>query len=354
MIQESASRTLVKPRRIKAGDRIAAVSPSWGGPGTVPDRYLTGKRQFEEIFNITVVEMPHTLAPADWLARNPAARAQDLMDAFADPSIAGIVATIGGNDSILLIQHLNLDIIRQNPKVFLGYSDTTSLHLACHAAGLASFYGPSIMSGFAENGGMHRFTIDGVRKALFEIEPIGLVPPNTEGWTAEQTDWGDPAQQRKPRLLQPADLPRILQGHGSASGHLLGGCAEVLEMAKATAWWPSLDIWNGAILFYETSEEAPSPKLIEYWLRNFAAQGILQRLNGVLVARPDPAGNESYRAELETTVVKALAEAGLPDLPVLCGLDFGHTQPMLTLPYGVKASIDCHAATLKLLEAGVC
>jgi muramoyltetrapeptide carboxypeptidase LdcA involved in peptidoglycan recycling len=124
-------------------------------------------------------------------------------------------------------------------------------------------------------------------------------------------------------------------------------------MAKATAWWPSLDMWNGAILFYETSEEAPPAKLIEYWLRNFAAQGVLQRLSGILIARPDPAGSETYRAELETTVVKALAEAGLPDLPVLSGLDFGHTQPMLTLPYGVKASIDCATATLTLLESGV-
>ena len=353
LVPTSANRTLVKPRHLKAGDRIAAVSPSWGGPGTVPDRYLTGKRQLEEVFDVAVVEMPHALAPADWVASNPAARARDLMDAFADPSIAGIIATIGGSDSIRLIQHLDLDVIRQNPKVFLGYSDTTSLHLACHAAGLTSFYGPSIMSGFAENGGMHRFTIDGVRKALFDVEPIGLIAPNTEGWTAEQTDWGDPVQQRKPRTLQPADPPRILQGQGIASGHVLGGCAEVLEMAKATAWWPSLDMWNGAILFYETSEEAPPPKLIEYWLRNFAAQGVLQRLSGILIARPDPAGSETYRAELETTVVKALAEAGLPDLPVLSGLDFGHTQPMLTLPYGVKASIDCATATLTLLESGV-
>lgn len=343
----------IKPRRLRPGDRIAAVSPSWGGPGTFPERFAAGRRQFEQTFDIEVVEMAHTLAPADWVRASPKARAEDLMAAFADPDIAGIVASIGGDDSIRLIPHLDLEVLRRNPKVFIGFSDTTSLHLACHAAGLTSFYGPSLMAGFAENGGMHRFTADGVRKALFEVEPIGLVAPNEEGWTAERLEWGDPALQAQPRKLHPADPPRMLQGSGTASGRLLGGCAEVLEMAKGTVWWPPLAAWDGAILFYETSEEAPAPGYIRYWLRNFAAQGILQNLSGILLARPDPGNDESYRARLEEAVVETLAEAGVAELPVLSGLDFGHTQPMLTLPCGAMARIDCADASLTILESGV-
>lgn len=347
------SKALIRPRRLKAGDRIAAVSPSWGGPGTFPERHAAGKRQFEATFGIEMVDMAHTLAPADWVRANPKARAEDLMTAFADPDIAGIVASIGGDDSIRLIPHLDLEVIRRNPKVFIGFSDTTSLHLACYAAGLTSFYGPSLMAGFGENGGMHRFTADGVRKALFEAEPIGVIGPNEEGWTVERLEWSDPSLQTQLRKLQPADPPRILQGTGVASGRLLGGCAEVLEMAKGTAWWPSLDAWDGAILFYETSEDAPSPSFVRYWLRNFAAQGILQKLSGFLLARPDPVGDETYRTRLETAVVETLAEEGLADLPVLSGLDFGHTQPMLTLPYGAMARIDCAAASLTIMESGV-
>lgn len=347
------SASLISPRRLKPGDRIAAVSPSWGGPGTFPARYEAGKRQFEQTFGVEIVEMAHTRASADWLRANPAARAEDLMAAFADPTIAGIVASIGGDDSIRLLPHLNLAVIRGNPKVFLGFSDTTSLHLACHAAGLASFYGPSLMAGFAENGGMHRFTAEALRKALFEVEPIGLVAPNQEGWTAERSNWGDPAAQARTRRLHPADPPRMLQGSGIVLGRLLGGCAEVLEMAKGTAWWPPLAAWDGAILFYETSEEAPDPGYVRYWLRNFAAQGILGRLAGMLMARPDPGSDMSYRGRLETAVVETLAEEGLAGLPVLSGLDFGHTQPMLTLPYGAMARIDCAAATVTIIESGV-
>jgi muramoyltetrapeptide carboxypeptidase LdcA involved in peptidoglycan recycling len=346
--------SLTKPRHLRAGDRLATVSPSWGGPAIFPHCYAAGKQQLEETFGVTLIEMPHTLSDAKYLAAHPEARAADLMQAFADPTIAGVVATIGGDDCIRLLPHLDLDVIRQNPKVFIGFSDTTALHLACVAAGLSSFYGPSIMAGFGENAGMHRYTIDAVFNAVFRRDPIGLIPINEEGWTAERLSWADPAAQYKPRILQPCEPPRLLQGTGSATGHLLGGCAEVLEMAKGTAWWPPLDQWRGAILFCETSEDRPSPKFVRYWLRNYAAQGILEVLKGILIARPDPPlGDADYQNELDAAFTDILAEVGLPRLPVLSGLDFGHTQPMLTLPYGAQARIDCEMGRLTVIDSGV-
>ena len=151
--------TLQRPKRLSSGDRIAVVSPSWGGPGTFPHRYQAGRQQLEEVFGLEVIEMPHALASADFVSAHPELRAADLHQAFADPTISGIFASIGGDDAIRLLPHLNLDLIRQNPKVFLGFSDTTAIHLACLTAGLTSFYGPSIMAGFAENGGMHDYTV---------------------------------------------------------------------------------------------------------------------------------------------------------------------------------------------------
>lgn len=340
---------LIKPRQLRSGDKVATVSPSWGGPSAFPNRYETGKRQLEETFGVSVVEMPHTLASPEFLSLHPEARADDIMRAFGDPSISGIFATIGGDDSIRLIPYLDLEIIRQNPKVFIGFSDTTALHFACLTAGVSSFYGPSIMAGFAENGGIHRYTIDGVRRALFSADPIGQIPQNLDGWTAERVDWADLERQHVPRVLQKAALPTLVQGTGVAEGHLIGGCAEVLEMLKGTAWWPSLDMWRGAILFYETSEDAPSPQFIRYWLRNFAAQGILQVLNGILIARPDPKGISGYQEQVEGAFTDCLAEAGLPAVPVLSGLDFGHTQPMLTLPYGARARVDCTRLQVSIL-----
>ena len=118
-----SNRALIKPKRLQAGDRVAAVSLSWGGAGQFPHRYEAGKRQLQEEFGLEVVETRHARRDPEWLHRNPEARAEDLMGAFSDASIQGIVSIIGGDESIRLLPFVDLDVIRSNPKVFLGYSE---------------------------------------------------------------------------------------------------------------------------------------------------------------------------------------------------------------------------------------
>jgi len=89
---------LIRPAALKPGDTLAAVTLSWGGPGAIPQRYAIGKRQLEETFGLRVVDMPHTCADPNFVQAHPELRAQDLMQAFADPNIAGIVSTIGGDE----------------------------------------------------------------------------------------------------------------------------------------------------------------------------------------------------------------------------------------------------------------
>ena len=185
----------IKPKILRPGSRIAAISLSWGGPGTVPYRYQIGKRQFEEAFGVTVTETAHALRDADWLAKNPEARADDLMAAFADETIDGIISTIGGEDSIRTLPYIDLDLIRKNPKVFMGFSDTTISHAACFKASIVSFYGPSFMAGFAENGGMFPYMVESVRRTLFSVEPIGMIEPNQTEWTVEHLPWENPENQ---------------------------------------------------------------------------------------------------------------------------------------------------------------
>lgn len=345
---------LVKPRRLRPGDTVAAVSLSWGGPGTFPHRYQAGKAQLEQTFGLRVIESKHALRDTEWLAANPRARADDLMESFADPSISAVISTIGGDDSVRLLPHLDLAVIRDNPKIFLGYSDSTVTHFACLRAGLSSFYGPSFMAGFAENAGIFPYTIDSVRRTLFSPEPVGRIDP-APAWTVEHLDWADPANQSRPRRLTPSAGWRFLQGRGTATGPLLGGCAEVLEFLKGTEWWPSPGAWNRAILFLETSEEAPSPHLLKRWLRNYATQGILQSLAALIVGRPG--GHQlspSSFADYDQAILDVVAgELGLTDLPVVTQMDFGHTDPMFLLPLGLPATLDCDAHTFSLNETAV-
>src|SRR5688572_22582044 len=218
----SALQTSLKPARLRPGDTVAAVTLSWGGPGTYPHRYAAGKRQFEEEFGCRVIETRHALRDAAWIAANPKARADDLMEAFADKSIRAVISTIGGDDSIRILPFLDLGVLRAHPKIFMGYSDTTVTHFACLAAGITTFCGPAFMSGFAENCGMHRYLADSVRRTLFSAEPVGEVSPNDDGWTVARLDWGDPANQSRLRGLTPSSGWRWLQGAGHVSGQLIG------------------------------------------------------------------------------------------------------------------------------------
>ena len=144
---------LKKPEKLKQGDKIATVSPSWGGAGDpqLRWRYEQGVQRLKEVFGLEVVSMPYSLKGSEFVYENPQARAEDLMAAFRDESIKGIISNIGGEDSIRLLPHIDFDVIRDNPKIFMGYSDVTIPHLFCHKAGVSSFYGASIMNDFAEN-----------------------------------------------------------------------------------------------------------------------------------------------------------------------------------------------------------
>jgi muramoyltetrapeptide carboxypeptidase LdcA involved in peptidoglycan recycling len=345
---------LIKPQKLREGDIVATVSLSWGGPGTFPHRYEAGKQQLQDEFGLKVVEMDHTLRDPDWLWRNPQARADDLRKAFSDPSIKAIISTIGGDDSIRLLPFLDLETIRQNPKVFMGYSDTTVSHLVCFQAGSVSFYGPSIMAGFGENGGMFPYMVDSVRRTLFSSEPVGKLVPSTGGWTAELLDWADPNNQPLKRKRNPSQGWRLLQGKGVGRGHLLGGCFEVFDWLRGTPLWPDRDAWQDAILFLETSEEAPSPSTVQYGLRTFAALGILERLSGILFGRPGGDVPLEVFDEYDKMILKVVSqEEGLTDLPILTRMDFGHTDPMFVLPYGVQAEIDCSAQSFAIVESAV-
>lgn len=345
---------MIKPPQLHLGDKVAAVSLSWGGPGAFPQRYQAGKAQLEAEFGVTVVEMPHALADPAWVARHPQARAADLMAAVLDPTIKAIISTIGGEESIRILPYLDLAQLHAHPKIFMGYSDTTITHFAFYKAGVVSFYGPAIMAGFGENGGLFPYMVESVRRTLCSSAPIGPIEPNHTGWTVEFLDWSDPALQTRPRALQPATGWRWLQGHGLHQGHLIGGCIEVLDWLRGTPYWPTSAQWQNAILFLESSEEAPSPAAVARYLRCYAAVGVLPLLAGLLFARPggqiDPANFGEYDEAIRQVVVE---ENGLTELPIVTGLDFGHTDPMFVLPLGVQAELDCDQQRLTLVESGV-
>ncbi len=341
---------LIKPGRLRAGDRIAAISLSSGLAGLFPNRYAQGKRQLEEAFGVELVDLAHTHASPEFLAANPQARVDDLHQALADPDIAGILSCIGGDESIRLLPLIDHDLIRANPKVFLGFSDTTVTHSAFLRAGVVSFYGPSILAGFDENGGLFPYMEEGVRRMLFEPEPEVVWPENRDAWTVELLDWADTANDTVARERRPATGWRW-DGSGVAEGPLIPACIEVLDWLRGTPWWPDLD---GAVLAIETSEEAPPAEYVTRMLRTLVPTGELHRLAAILLGRPggDQLPVDAHEAYDDAVRQVVRDENGL-DMPLVFGADFGHTDPVWTLPFGVRTRVDADARTITFREPAV-
>ena len=341
---------LIKPKKLKPGDRVATVSPSWGGAGDsdLRWRYEQGVKRLEDVFGLKVIPMPNSLKGTDYLYQNPQSRAEDLMTAFKDEKIKGIIANIGGEDSIRLLPYIDFAVIRNNPKIFMGYSDVTISHMFCHKAGLSSFYGPAILTDFAENVEMNPYTIEMINRTLFSSEVISTIQPSSE-WTSERLEWVETNKDQK-RVMKKNAGYELLQGSGIAQGRLIGGNIEVLEFVKGTLLWPEDEYWENSILFFETSEDKPDPNYIKYWLRNYAIQGILQKANGIIFGKPQ---DEKYYEEYKVEICKVMMEFKLEHLPILYNLNFGHTEPKFILPYGALAEINCEEKTFSILESGV-
>ena len=352
---------LIKPQKLQQNDLVATVSLSGCSAGKFPARYQHGKKQFEETFGVRIVEMPNSLRTD--LYDNPQLRLDDMMMAFKNPDVKAILTNIGGDETIRLLRYMtdeHFEIIRNNPKIFLGMSDTTANHFMCMKAGISSFYSPCTMFGFGENCGIVDITAQSVRKTLFSTEPIGQLPESKE-YIVERVYWDDKNNTMRKRI--PTDGNHFIQGNKTVRGRLIGGCMELLTMMNNTSIWPSNDEFEDAILFVETSEEMPTPETFCYFLRNLGAMGVLERINGILFGRPggeftadDKEAKEQWLAQyqkFDEKLLKVCKEYGRNDMPIVTNMDFGHTVPQIILPYGALTEIDPTNKTVSILENAV-
>lgn len=341
---------LIKPNKLNKGDKVAAVSLSWGGAGDeeILWRYNQGKERLETLFGLKVVEMPHTLSGTEFVYNHPKERAEDFMQAFADPEIKAVIACIGGDDSIRMLPYIDFDIIKNNPKIFSGYSDSTVPHFMCMKAGISSFYGPAILTDFAENIAMSDYTVNAVKKAWFNTEPIGEIKPS-DTYTAQRLKWIIENKNTAREFKQNTGY-EILQGAGKVQGQLIGGCLEVIAYIMGTTLFPPIEYFDNAILFLETSEVLPPVWMVEDNLRHYGTMGILGRITGIFWGKPQ---DGTFYEEYKTVIKKVLAEFGREDMPVLYNGSFGHNEPKMILPHGAMAEINCENKSFSILESGV-
>jgi len=180
---------MIKPKKLKKGDKVAIVSLSSGlaGEEMFRHRYELGKKRLEQL-GFNVVTMKNALKGIEYLYNHPEKRAEDFMEAILDKDIKGIICNIGGDDTIRLLPYIDFEAIANNPKVFMGYSDTTINHFIMQKAGVVSYYGPAVMTDFAENNNMHTYTLKYINEVLLENRE-DIVIKSSDKWTSEYLDW---------------------------------------------------------------------------------------------------------------------------------------------------------------------
>lgn len=343
-----------QPLSLKPNDKVAIISPSSGMPFLFPWVYEQGLDRLKQVFQLEPIEFPTARQSPEYLSQNPQARAEDINNAFADPSIKGIMATIGGIDQIRTLPFLNREVIILNPKIFMGYSDCTNLHLFLWNLGIISYYGGAIMTQFAMGGGMQDYTINSIKKALFE-PPIGQVSASLE-YSDADLDWADEKNLSKKRTMYRSEGWQWHNSHQELiEGRLWGGCLEVLDLHLAVRrYLPAFDNLDDTVFFVETSEEMPSDGFVYCFFAALAEIGLLQRFKAILVGYPKaqfcsrqpPEGRDAYILNQQNAVKNALKDYNVP-IPVIFNMNFGHTDPQIIIPYGGNVKIDCTAKTIE-------
>ncbi|MFI3130156.1 S66 family peptidase [Mammaliicoccus sciuri] len=341
---------LIKPSKLSKGDTVAIVSPSSGlaGEKDILWRTEVGIQRLKDEFGLNVKVMPHALKGADFTYNHPEKRVEDLHQALQDPEVKAIICTLGGDDSVRLWPYIDLNIIKDNPKIFSGYSDTTALHFMFYQAGVSSFYGPALLTDFAENVQMDDYTVQSINQTWFQNGVVGNVP------TSPQIRKYGLQWDKKNKSINRESFDNngyeILNGSGKATGHLIGGCMELFHSLKATDVFPNKDVFDGAILFIETAEVHAPPWLMEDYVRAFGSMGIFDRINGVIIGRPQ---DDVYYEEYKEVWVKMLKEWHQEDMPVFYNASFGHNEPKCIIPYGVQAELNVDNKTFTIIDNAV-
>ncbi len=337
---------LVTPAKAAPGDKVAVLSPSFAAPAVGPQVHEQAMRRLAELTGLVPVEYPTTRR----LGASARDRAADLNAAFADPDIRAVLATIGGEDQITVVPHLDPDLVRADPKPFLGYSDNTNVLNWLWNHGVAGFYGGSTQVQLGPGPAVDAVHVRALRAALLTGERLEIIEPGESEDIGK--DWQDPAALTEYGDREPTQPWTWAGPSRSVTGPTWGGCVEVLQWILTAGRFPAdPDVLAGGVLLLESSEELIPAREVGYIMRSLGERGLLTAVDAVLVARPPtsdfevrpgPQARAALRAEQRDTAIDMVQRYN-PEAVLVVGVPFGHTRPQWILPYGGIVTVDCTA-----------
>ncbi len=310
---------MLKAKKLQFGDTIGFVAPS----GAIREEgaiELAAAETERMGFKVKLGASNH--GRYGYLAGDDAARARDINDMFRDDEVDAIFCLRGGYGAMRILDQIDYGAIRANPKIFMGFSDITALHIAMlNQTGLVTFHGPMAASNWA-SGPLEAFTREAMYRALMETAPLGEIP-------------------------NPPEYPRETVTPGVAEGQLVGGNLMLIASSLGTPW--EIDT-KGRILFIE--EIGEKTYCVDRMLTQLRLAGKLDDCAGIVFGNFNNC--EVEYEQFGCTLEEIIRDVAVPcGKPIISGLRCGHCRPNLTLPFGVNCRLDADNCTLTALESAV-
>ena len=326
VLSNSVSKSpIIKPNRLKKGDKIGLIAPGF----QIKEEQLERSIQNLKIFGFQAVYSSRLLGKSGYFSGTDQARADDINELFANPEIKGIMAVKGGYGCTRILNLLDYQTIRKNPKVIMGFSDVTALLNAIYQeTGLVTFHGPVSQTIYRDYNAVQ------FRRIIMNPENTTLIESSPDDLELS---------------LENPEYCRYTITSGQAEGLLIGGNLSVFGSMTGTKH--QLDC-KGKIIFIEDIDE--EPYRIDRMLTQLIESRILQEANGIMfgickgcnISKNQISDSFSLREVIENRI-KPLG------IPACYGLSFGHTIHNFTLPIGVNAKLDTEKMTVKLTERAV-
>ncbi|MUP46733.1 LD-carboxypeptidase [Gramella sp. BOM4] len=318
---QNSEEELLIPSSLREGDTIGIVSPASAIFETEP--YEVARETFEAM-GLKVKFGQFTSNRYGHLAGTDEERAEELNDMFRNQDVKAIIALRGGSGSARILDKLDYEAIRNNPKIFAGYSDITALHLAIFKkTGLVTFHSPVAVSTW------NSFSYDYFKKLLFDGEQISYENPQEKGDNLAIT-------KNRIRTITP----------GKASGQLLGGNLSVMTGIMGSDYFP--EDWKGKILYLEDVGE--KIYAVDRMMSQLYLGGVFEQISGFVFGKCsdcDPGGSGYGSLTLEEVIDHYIKPLGIP---AYSGAMIGHIDDNATIPNGIQAEIDAEKGSIKLLQ----
>ncbi|GGN29505.1 LD-carboxypeptidase [Lentzea pudingi] len=286
--------------------------------------------------------MPNARGARRWTSGTADERLADLHAAFEAPDVAGVLYSMGGQHSAQLLDGLDYGLVAANPKVFCGYSDATSLLTAVHVrTGLVTFYGPAVIPQFGELPVPYAETVDHFLAVTGVAAAAGPLP--NADYQVVDLDFSRREREQRPRDRQSAP-PRAALRAGAATGAALAVCLPSARDLLGTPWQPDT---AGRVLFIDTPEPPYSAAAAAADIWHLRNAGLLDDLAAVVLGRPIGWTVDDVDGFLDA-VVECIPT---PDVPIVRDVEFGHTNPIMTIPNGIEVAVA--GVEIAILDAAV-